>query len=155
MNTPIISIKPRYTRYIYQGNKIVELRKKIGKEFREGKQIYIYSSTPVKQISGKATINAIEISNIETIRHKHLKAACIDTLSFDEYYQNHTQGVLIWLTDVYQFENGPTLEQLRKVGFNPPQSYCYATKKVEELLNNSDLLVRKVHQKMKKLKSVI
>lgn len=137
MTTPIISIKPRYTRNIYLGNKTVELRKKIGIKFQVGNRIYIYSSSPVKKITGYATIQRIEQTNVAAIRENYLTQACIDVESFDAYYQGHQQGVLIWLENVVEFNQGPSLLQLRSIGFNPPQSFCYANQALEKLLKNT------------------
>jgi predicted transcriptional regulator len=136
MNNPIISIKPRFTSEIYLGNKKVELRKRIGRRFVAGGLIYIYSSSPIKRITGYAKIVKIETLPILIIRQQYLLAACIDAISFDSYYSGHTTGILIWLSDVIEFDNGPSLAKLRELGFTPPQSFSYATDQIESLLEN-------------------
>jgi predicted transcriptional regulator len=134
MNNAILSIKPRFTREIYLGNKKVELRKRIGRRFTVGCLIYIYSSSPVKRITGYAKIRKIETLPVSNIRQHYLTLACIDAISFDSYFLGHEKGILIWLTDVIEFNNGPSLAKLRKMGFTPPQSFSYATNQIESLL---------------------
>ncbi|GAB7199863.1 hypothetical protein [Dickeya oryzae] len=56
MDKILISIKPKYIEEILNGNKIIELRKKCGEKFSEDCQIYLYSSSPVKALVGKAFI---------------------------------------------------------------------------------------------------
>lgn len=134
MKRIILSIKPSFSSEIYEGNKMVELRKKVGHFFTENNLIYIYSSSPVKEITGHAVIKQIDNTTVIDIK-KFLESACITEKLFDEYYKGHTHGVLIWLKDIVKYDNPLPLEKLKTIGFSAPQSFCYADDKFEQLLN--------------------
>ena len=53
----ILSIKPRYVKEIEKGNKKYEFRKSIFK--KKVKWVYIYSTSPVKKITGRFRIEGI------------------------------------------------------------------------------------------------
>ena len=121
----ILSIKPCFSDQIYLLNKPLELRKKLGKYFTVGRTLYIYSSSPVKAITGSAEIEAIERLPVASIKRHYLKLACIGEVAFDSYYQGHDEGSILWLKNVKKFNNPIILEELRNYGFIPPQSFSY------------------------------
>ena len=133
MKDIILSIKPCFTREIYKGFKKVELRKKVGHHFEVGSLIYIYSSSPVKKITGYAYIQKLEKLTVENIRNQYLTLACISSESFDEYYCGSIKGFVIWLEGVVEYRNGPALEERKQVGFSAPQSFCYVTDDVKAI----------------------
>ncbi|MBC2689794.1 hypothetical protein [Pseudomonas kielensis] len=129
MREIIISIKPHYSSLIFSGAKTVELRKKIGSEFRTGKQIYIYSSSPVKMLSGEATIAFTQTGSPTEIKALAIEKACISEEDYDAYFSHHKKAYAIHLTDVIEYERKIPLLSLRKAGITPPQSYCYAERR--------------------------
>lgn len=136
MREIIISIKPQYSSLIFSGAKTVELRKKIGSVFEPGRRIYIYTSSPVKMLSGEATIASIHADSPQKIKRMFLDQACISHSDFDIYFSNHTKAYAIHLIDVVEYEKKIPLLNLRKAGITPPQSYCYAEqRKISELIN--------------------
>jgi predicted transcriptional regulator len=132
----ILSIKPCFSSEIYSGNKPIELRKAIGKEFTEGSRIFIYSSSPVKAIDGCASIEKIEYLSVKIIREKLLPLAKISIESFDDYYKSHDNGYVIWLSKVVKFNEAINLNELRKYGFSAPQSFSYAKANLKPILEN-------------------
>lgn len=132
----ILSIKPCFTNEIYQGNKPVELRKRIGNEFKAGAKLYIYSSSPQKAISGHALIHKIETLPISQIKEQYLEVACISAHAFDDYYRGHESGILIWLRDIVRYTTALPLAQLKKKGFTAPQSFCYVSSAIRPLLKD-------------------
>ena len=134
MNQIILSIKPQFSNEIYNGNKTLELRKRIGKNFIINNKIYIYSSSPEKKITGHAVIKKIDKMTTLQIKHNVIELACIKESDFDEYYNGHEYGFVIWLKDIVKYKRPLALNELRKVGFSPPQSFCYVNDQTENLL---------------------
>jgi type I restriction enzyme S subunit len=136
MKQIILSIKPHFTSEIYNGNKPLELRKRIGKNFIINNKIYIYSSSPEKKITGHAFIKKIDKTEIQKIKDNVMELACITESDFDEYYNGHEYGFVIWLKDIVKYQNPLALNELRKVGFSPPQSFCYVNDQIESLIKD-------------------
>lgn len=125
MNEIILSIKPKFSNAIYSKQKTVELRRKIGLRFTKNRTIYIYTSSPVKQISGEAKILRIEFLTVDAIKERYLAEACISSIDFDAYFLGCTHGYLIFLREVMEYKNKIPLTKLSLVNFKPPQSFCY------------------------------
>lgn len=134
MREIVLSIKPFYAGKILSGEKKVELRKKVGRDFLPGNFIYIYSSHPIKEITGTARISQVQNLKTSDIRDRFLLDACISQEDFDSYFCGYDEGYLIWLEDVKTLEKRFPLSDLRSSGFNPPQSYCYLSDSVRFLL---------------------
>lgn len=99
--------------------------------------MYIYTSSPVQEISGYAYIREVQILPVHEIRKKYLTEACISLDTFDRYYNDHQQGALIWLKSVNKYQNPITLAQLKSKGFSAPQSFCYVPETLKELLEST------------------
>ena len=136
MNQIILSIKPYFSNEIYDGNKPLELRKKIGKNFVINNKIYIYSSSPEKKITGHAVIKKIDKMTVLQIKHNVIQLACITENDFNEYYKGHEYGFVVWLKNIVKYKKPLALNDLKKVGFTPPQSFCYVNKQTEKLLKD-------------------
>lgn len=133
----ILSIKPKFANEIYNGNKSVELRKKIGSKFRPNVKVYIYSSSPESKISGYAYIQEIQTLSVQQIKNLHLDNACISQSDFDSYYEGHDSGVLLWLYGVIKYETGVSLAQLKEKGLTAPQSFCYVPNTLRSWLEDT------------------
>jgi len=133
----ILSIKPSFSNEIYNGQKKVELRKKIGHLFTINNRIYIYSSSPEKKISGHALIKKISEMPISDIKSQVISLACISENAFDDYYKGYSTGFVIWLKDIVKYEEPLPLEKLKNEGFTAPQSFCYVSDRICRLLRDS------------------
>ncbi|EGQ8447183.1 ASCH domain-containing protein [Vibrio alginolyticus] len=136
MTDIILSIKPDFTNQILLGNKTIELRKKIGKNFSNGSVIYIYSSSPQQAIVGKVILTKVELHDVETIALNYSREACVNESYIRDYYNQHDKGYLLLISSVTPFSKPLPLSKLKKYGFNPPQSFCYAKGDVLELLRS-------------------
>lgn len=133
----ILSIKPRFSNEIHTGRKIVELRKSIGRHFHNSSNIFIYSSSPIKAITGRAIIDKIEVLSVEEIKSKHLLDICISEQELDAYLDKKNHGILIWIKKVVTFEKPITLETLKEYNFTAPQSYCYTPNSIKKILESA------------------
>lgn len=138
MKDIILSIKPTFTDKIYKGLKTVELRKKVGSAFLPNAKIFIYSSSPQKQISGYAIIEKVEVMPVTAIRYNHIVSACISIEDYDRYYHGHENGTLVWLKNIQEFKSPIPLATLRLKGFTPPQSYSYVSESIRGLLEKAE-----------------
>jgi len=133
----ILSIKPKFTDLILNGQKTIEMRTKIGKKFMNEQDVVIYSSSPKKAIVAIAKIKQIENLDKYLIEEHHLKKVCISRDFFNEYMKNRDTCYLIELKDLKKLKSPLMLDDLRKEGFIAPQSFCYASSEILDLVNSS------------------
>lgn len=105
----------------------------MGKSFLPDSEIYLYSSSPVKALVAKAHIKCVEKIDMHSVKERKpyiLHAACITEGDFDDYFKESEFVFLIYLTKVNVFKKPLVLRELRKCGFTPPQSFCYANERL-------------------------
>ncbi|QIA53151.1 hypothetical protein GW574_12830 [Pantoea agglomerans] len=139
MNKILLSVKPKYIKEILSGNKIIELRKRVGRSFLPDSEIYLYSSSPVKALVAKAHIKCVEKIDMYSVKERKpyiLHAACITEDDFDAYFKGSEFVFLIYLIKVNVFKNPLFLKELREIGFIPPQSFCYVNERLDLFLEN-------------------
>lgn len=130
-----LSIKPVFADEIYNGRKRIELRRSVGVFFRPGAEIFIYSTSPNKALTGRATINKMELVPVKSIIANHLADSCIDAESCINYFNGKDRGYLIWLTNIMRFSEPMHLSELKRIGFTAPQSFSYASKELITMVN--------------------
>jgi len=113
------------------------MRTKIGKKFMNEQDVVIYSSSPKKAIVAIAKIKQIENLDKYLIEEHHLKKVCISRDFFNEYMKNRDTCYLIELKDLKKLKSPLMLDDLRKEGFIAPQSFCYASSEILDLVNSS------------------
>ncbi|WP_438455658.1 ASCH domain-containing protein [Vreelandella venusta] len=130
MSTILISIKPVYCKDIYAGKKKIELRRRVGKKFSPGSEVYIYTTSPVKKITGKAKIAKILKGSPRNIKSLVLEEACVSSCYYDEYFFKYETAYAIFLESVTEYcsDEVISLEEMRRLGVSPPQSFCYIEK---------------------------
>lgn len=134
MRTIILSVKPEFSKKICFGDKKIELRKQIGKYFVPGNKIFIYESSPSKILLASCVIEKIESINVNMITFDQLSSACVERTFYDTYFNDKKVAHLIYLENVELMQQPLTLEFLRTFKFTPPQSFCYASEALLELL---------------------
>ncbi|HEJ9487539.1 MULTISPECIES: hypothetical protein [Proteus] len=137
MKKIIISIKPKYVKKIYEGNKVIELRKSVGLNFIQNNKMYIYSSSPKKSITGHAYIEKIEKATKSEIKRSYLDKIAISADELENYLVDDKKGILIWLKEIIEYEKPIPLAKLKETGFTAPQSYCYVSDALTLLLNEN------------------
>lgn len=119
----LLSIKPKFAESIINGKKKYEFRKVT---FSKNcvKNVYIYSTSPIKKIVGTFVINSIIEDNPIELWNQLKEDAGITEKEFFGYFKNKKIGFAFEITDVEKFEN-PMDPRIIFPDFVPPQSFCY------------------------------
>lgn len=125
LNGIVMSIHPNYSKQIMKGEKIIEIRKKFNSKWKNH-VVTIYSSSPVKELIGYATIKNIVEDKPDIIWSKHADELGCSKSEFDGYTKDAEKVYAIFLSDINKFHNNLSLSYLslffdKKI--YPPQSY--------------------------------
>ena len=133
----LFSIRPVHAEKILTGDKTVELRRRFANAVTPGTLALIYSTSPTSALTGSAKIKAVECTDLRTLWKTHRKAACLDKSDFEAYFAGLERGYAIILDSARPLERPVGLTELRKrFGFEPPQSYQYASPRIRGLVEN-------------------
>jgi predicted transcriptional regulator len=109
----LFSIRPVHAEKILEGSKTVELRRRFANAVTPGTLALIYSTSPTSALTGSARIKAVQCTDLSTLWRTHL------------------------LESARPLERPVGLTELRKrFGFEPPQSYQYASPRIRGLIEN-------------------
>jgi predicted transcriptional regulator/DNA-binding Xre family transcriptional regulator len=133
----LFSIRPVHAEKILEGRKTVELRRRFANAVTPGTLALIYSTSPTSALTGSARISAVQCTDLSTLWKKHRKAACLDKSDFEAYFTGLERGYAIILDSPRPLKRPVGLTELRKrFGFEPPQSYQYASPSMRGLVEN-------------------
>jgi predicted transcriptional regulator len=119
----LLSIKPKYVKSIFEGEKRYEFRKSIFKH-RDIDRIYIYSSSPVKKIVATFEIGKILENHPIDLWENVKDFAGINDQDFFAYFKGKSKAFAIEIKNLREFDI-PIDPRATIRGFVPPQSYCY------------------------------
>ena len=125
LNGIIMSIRPNFSKQIMEGDKLIEIRKKFNRKWKNHK-VTIYSSSPRKELVGYATINNVIEDKPEKVWSCYSDQLGCSKSEFDDYTKGQEKIYAIFLGDINKFYNDLSLNYLsnfleRKL--HPPQSY--------------------------------
>ena len=122
----LFSLKPYYADLIFDGLKKAELRRRIASDI-EGRDVFIYVSSPVKQLRGGFCVGEVWHGSPEEIWNEVSGLAGVDRRGFDTYYEGCEIAYALQITDVWEYENPVDLSKLRNrfSNFSVPQSWRY------------------------------
>lgn len=124
----VLSIRPQYSDQILAGKKTVELRRRFPVSAPPGTIAYIYSTSPIRAMVGSAEIENVIKLPVADIWKKFGKMAQITKPDFDGYFAGVSEGFALKISNARQFSRPVNLTELRdRFGFEPPQSFLYAT----------------------------
>lgn len=131
-----MSIKPRFSHEIITQKKDIEIRKKIGKEFLPGNNVFIYSTSPEKKIIGLFQIDSILEFDMYEVTDELLLRSCLSRNEMLNYIKTD-KAYAIKIKNV-QLINPLSLEKLRNklLNFTPPQSYMYINTHLLNIISN-------------------
>ena len=122
----LLSLKPCYADLIFEGLKKAELRRRIASCI-EGRDVFIYVSSPVRQLRGGFRVGQVWRGSPEEVWNKVSELVGVDKRGFDTYYEGREIAYALQITDVWEYENPTDLNRLRKrfPNFVAPQSWRY------------------------------
>lgn len=131
----VLSIKPEYSRLIMERKKTVELRRRFPTSPPPGTIALIYSTAPDKSLVGLTQIANVKRLPISDIWNTYSHEASIDRADFDSYFEGCENGYALLFKDAQAFSRPLALSELRqRFGFQPPQSFAYATSTLTKAL---------------------
>ncbi len=119
----LLSIKPKYGYAILEGKKKYELRKCVGSVVRPGDLVIMYFSSPVKAVVGYFIAGRVIVSTPEELRQKLQLVKDSGIEEEDWSYVNGFRKVMAIEVRSPRTCKRLSLEELRKLGLNPPISY--------------------------------
>jgi predicted transcriptional regulator len=125
LNGIVMSIHPNYSSQIMKGEKIIEIRKKFNSKWKNH-IVTIYSSRPVQELIGYATIKNVIEDRPDVIWAKHSSELGCSKSEFDGYTKDADKVFAIFLSDINKFHNNLSLNYLSNFfekKIHPPQSY--------------------------------
>lgn len=133
----VLSIRPQYTDKIMKGKKTIELRRRFPISAPRGTIAYIYSTSPVRAMVGRAEIADIVKLPLGDIWDNFSKSASIERSDFDNYFSGLDEGFALKFANARPFPRPLELSELRdRFGFEPPQSFLYATPVLRKALQD-------------------
>src|SRR6185312_14831582 len=97
----------------------------------------IYSTSPTSALTGSAKIKAVQCMKLQSLWRTHRVAACLDKNDFEAYFAGLERGYAIVLDSARPLDRPVGLTELReRFGFEPPQSYQYASPYIRGLVEN-------------------
>jgi predicted transcriptional regulator/transcriptional regulator with XRE-family HTH domain len=133
----IFSIRPAHAKKILEGTKTVELRRRFTGGVTPGTLAFIYTTSPTSALTGFARIQEVQRLAVSDLWVKHRSAACLARGDFDAYFSGLEQGYAIVLGSAKSLNRPVGLTELRKrFGFEPPQSYQYASPDIRGLVEH-------------------
>jgi len=122
----LISLKPNYADLVFKGLKTAELRRRLARHL-EDRDVYVYVSSPVRQLRGGFKIGQVWSGAPEEIWEMVSDLAGVSEAEFATYYKGRKIAYALEILDVWEFAEPPTLARLRTKfpKFVVPQSYRY------------------------------
>ena len=122
----LLSIKPKHTNKIVEGNKRYEFRKSVFRQRDTADKVYPYTSSPVKQIASTFTIKTIMKEHPKELCGKHREFSGISEVEFFDYFRDQDNGYATKIRALELFD--PVDPKDNVPDFVPTQSFCYTDK---------------------------
>ena len=133
----VLSVHPKYSDRILDGSKTIELRRRFPVSASNGTTAYIYSTSPIRAMVGRAKIDTVVKLPLKQLWKSYGEMAQITRRDFDSYFSGTSEGFALKIANAKPFAQPLDLTELRKrFGFKPPQSFLYATPSLRMALQN-------------------
>ena len=121
----LISIRQKYARQIFGGEKTVELRKR-RPNIARGAKVWIYATSPVAALQGYANLDRVISDKPSSIWANLGRKAAISKSEFDAYFSGCDVAHALILSGIQVLDRPLPLEDMKKLvrGFHPPQFFC-------------------------------
>lgn len=124
----LISLAPRHAKNIFEGRKLVELRRRT-MHIPEGSTVWIYEKLPVGSVTGRVQAKAVHKSPPADLWRRFGSVSGLSKTEFFAYFDGVEQGCAIVLEDAQPLRTALSLGALRKIAgtFQPPQFFVRLT----------------------------
>ncbi|MGN6570771.1 MAG: ASCH domain-containing protein [Pseudolabrys sp.] len=121
----LISVRPKYARQIFEGEKTVELRKR-RPNIARGAKVWIYTTSPVAALQGYACLVRVISDKPSSIWANLGREAAISKSEFDAYFSGCDVAHALVLSGIRVLDHPLPLENIKRLvrGFHPPQFFC-------------------------------
>lgn len=131
----LISIRPVHADNIVEGVKTVEFRRRFPAEHRvRGATVWIYSTSPVREVIGTATVMSVERMGTTALWHAYADQGAVSRSLFEDYFAGATEGHAIRLGGVRRLRMPVDAARLEALDFATPQSYRFVPEDVSGVL---------------------
>ena len=133
-NALLLSIRPQFVKQIFEGTKIVELRR-VCPRVEAGDLVVVYASGSEKSLVGAFQVAGVVKSTPGSIWRHYGARTGLKKTEFDSYYFGIENAYAIEISHTWRLQKPVKLADLRRQpgGFHPPQGYRYL--KLGEVLN--------------------
>ncbi len=124
-NGLLMSVLPKYNLKIFNGDKVIEVRKKFNHKW-VNRRVTLYSTHPSKTIMGYAMIKSVNFESPENLWQKYGDQLGCTLSEFNAYTAGCSKVYAIHLCNVTPYKSPIPLSQLSfllNANLNPPQSY--------------------------------
>lgn len=123
-----LSMQPRFTAALIEGDKTVELRR-TRMHAPPGSQVLLYSSSPVRAVVATAVLERIDTHPVDDLWVRAGPDAAVTKDEFDTYFAGTSDGFGLHLRAITALQRPVPLHELREcLGVEPPQSFRYLTR---------------------------
>jgi predicted transcriptional regulator len=119
----LLSVKPRFARAIFSGEKQFEFRRAIFKE-KNVKKVYVYASKPIGLVIGEFEIEEVIAEEPNSLWNTTKSASGISKKYFDDYFEGKQIAYAIKVSGAQEYAEPVTLMELFNIN-RPPQSFMY------------------------------
>ena len=119
----LLSIKPRFARAIFSGEKQFEFRRTIFKD-KNVRKVYVYASKPIGLVIGEFEIGEVITEEPNSLWNITKSASGISRKYFDEYFEGKQVAYAIRVNEAQEYAKPVTLMELFNIN-RPPQSFMY------------------------------
>lgn len=123
MTDILMSIRPPYVEMLVSGWKTVEIRKRAVRA-PAGARIWIYATSPRKEVVASARLEAVVLETPEKIWRAFGDRVGIDRSEFDAYVGGAQVVAALCLTEITKLDS-PLCPRGERPAFRPPQSYAF------------------------------
>jgi len=122
MKAVLLSIKPEFSRKIFEGSKKYEFRKLVFKD-SSVKRVIVYSSAPEKKVVGEFEIDSILEGSPDVIWEQTKRESGITKEFYDTYFHGRDKAYAIKVASVKRYKSPKSLADF---GHRlAPQSFAY------------------------------
>lgn len=121
----LLSLYPKYSKKVKDGEKKYEFRKKINKFVKPGTLVAIWETRPKSEINCIFEIGIVDKGATTDLWEKYGKLSGITKEYFDTYFKGKGYGYAIEIKELWVLDSPIKMSMIREQlpSFNPPQSY--------------------------------